>query len=68
MDSKSALLMRGEALFSVRPWPALVPNPGKFRWAVYRDGTFCGGVKTKADAERQINSGCFDADLEPVKR
>lgn len=65
---KTVLLMRGEALFSIRPWPALVLNTGKFRWAIYRDGTFCGGVKTKSEAERQINSGWLDADLEPVKR
>jgi len=57
---KDIVVMRGEAIFSVRPWPVKVSNPAKFRWAIYRDGAFVGAAMTKAEAHDRIGAGYYD--------
>ena len=59
MSQPFAILRQGR-IFTLKPWPARVPNPSKFRWAVYCDGTMVGGAKKKEDAEQRINSGWYD--------
>jgi len=54
------VVLRGESIFTLTPWPRRAPNPGKFRWLVHRDGQAVGAARTKADAARRIREGFYD--------
>jgi hypothetical protein len=58
---KSFVLMRNTWLFTVKEYPKFIPNPVKFRWAIYRDGSMIGAARTKKEAESRIVRGDFDA-------
>lgn len=60
MNHKTHVVVRGGVLFTIKPFPAKAPNPGRFRWAVYRDGFMAGAAKDLATARAKIDSGWFD--------
>jgi hypothetical protein len=55
-------VMHKGAIFTLRTFPAKLPNPFKYRWQICRDGWPVGYAKTKADAERRIKEGSYDDD------
>jgi hypothetical protein len=58
---RTICVMRGARIFTVKPWPANIPNPNKYRWAIWRDGVLICGERLKADAVRGVHSGRYDA-------
>lgn len=59
------IVMRHDRIYTLKRYPARAPNPGKFRWAVYRDGTMVGAARTKADFEQRLRQGWYDEDDAP---
>lgn len=57
------LLVKG-FLYQATSWPKSMPNPGKNKYLVYRDGVFAGVTKSKKDFERRVHDGSFDAAIE----
>lgn len=65
--SKSVLLLINGVTYEASPWPAGMPNPGKNKFLVYRNGVFVGTSKTKKDFESRIHAGYWDACVEAVE-
>ena len=40
-------------VYVARPWPALVPNPAKFRWYITCEHRFVGAARTVEQARKK---------------
>ncbi len=63
---KPRIVQRGDLLFTLKDWPNRVPNPSKWKVAVYRDGALIGAARKIADAEERISRGYYDEDAAKV--
>jgi hypothetical protein len=56
-------LMVGDDIYTYKPFPTYMKNPGKFRWIIYLNGLFVGAGRTKAQVEGDIRRGKYKDEL-----
>ena len=47
-------------------WPSQMPNPGRNKFLVYRNGQFVATAKTKKEFEEKCHDGWYDACADAV--
>jgi hypothetical protein len=59
--NRSVLLLIKGVTYEACPWPSQMPNPGRNKFLVYRNGQFVATAKTKKEFEGKCHDGWYDA-------
>lgn len=65
--SRDVLLSIDGVLYQASQWPSQMPNPGKNKFLVYRNGVFVATAKTKKEFEEKSRNGWYDACVDAVE-
>jgi hypothetical protein len=67
MSTRGVLLFIDGVSYEASLWPSQMPNPGKNKFLVYRNGQFVASAKTKNEFEEKSRSGWYDACVDAVE-
>ena len=67
MGTRGALLLIDGVTYEASLWPSQMPNPGKNKFLVYRNGVFVATAKTKKEFEGKCRDGWYDACADAVE-
>lgn len=59
--SKELSLTINNVTYTAGVWPSQMPNPGKNKFLIYRNGVFVATAKTKKQFEENCHNGWYDA-------
>ena len=65
--TRDVILLIDGTLYQASPWPSRMPNPGRNKFLVYRDGIFVATAKTKKEFEEKSRNGWYGACVDAVK-
>jgi hypothetical protein len=67
MSTRGALLLIDGVTYEASLWPSQMPNPGRNKFLVYRNGHFVATAKTKKEFEEKCRDGWYDACADAVE-
>jgi hypothetical protein len=67
MSTRGALLLIDGVTYEASLWPSQMPNPGRNKFLVYRNGQFVATAKTKKEFEEKCRDGWYDACADAVE-
>jgi hypothetical protein len=68
MSTRGALLLIDGVTYEASLWPSQMPNPGRNKFLVYRNGQFVATAKTKKEFEGKCRDGWYDACADAVEK